>query len=491
MGVIQRQGIQSALLSYSGILIGFLSLLFIQPNLLAPHEIGLTRILYSFSFLVATLLPLSVGNITTRFFPKFKNETNGNHGFFGLILIWLGAGCVLTFPILWLFHDYFIALYREQSELFSEYFLLVFPFSLIIALITLTSNYLNSCFKPVIPAFAQEVLIRVLFIALICIYAIGLIHFNQFIIGFLIIYIFQFLFILVYAKLKGEITFKPDLKKFNKPIFLQMIRYGWMVFLAGIASMAIRLTDVVILGKYSGLALTGIYAIAAFIPTFIEAPLTSLDKIANARIAYSWEKKDLNNIREIYYKSARYLFIIGGLLFLLVSLNAPHLFRLLPQAYKQGIPVVSILSLGALFNLITGSNSAIIFTSEKFSAGAIAIISVAIINLGLLFFLIPLYGLEGAAWATCISSLAYNLFKYLFILIRFRLQPFEKRTLLIAFSLLMAYGAGNLLPVVGNVFADLFLTSSVIILVYGILIWYTRTADDLKEIIPFFKKQTE
>lgn len=489
MGIIQKQGIQSAFITYSGIAIGFLSLLVVQPALLSPEEIGLTRILYSFSFLVATLLPLSVGNITTRFFPRFRNEAKGHHGFFGLIVLWTGIGILLFLPLLWVLRETFIDMYREQSELFSDYFLMVFPFSVVIAFITLISNYLYSCFRPIFPAFAQEVLIRVLFILLIGIYALGWLGFNAFIAGYFSIYLLQLGLLLVFAYKEGLLKLRPDFKRINRGVVSEMIHYGWMVFLAGIASMAIRLVDVVVLGKYVSLALTGVYAIAAFVPTFIEAPLVALDKIANARIAHSWEHNDMGNIREIYYKSSRYLFLLGGLLFLMVTLNAPHLFRWLPPAYKAGIPVIEILSLSALFNLVTGSNTSVIFTSKRFYAGAIAVISIAVVNFILLVLLIPQMGLEGAAWATCISSFLYNAFKYLYIKIQFKLQPFDRRTFFIAMAILLTYGAGNLLPVIGNVPADLLLTSSVNMLSYAILIWVSGVADDLKAAFPFLQRK--
>lgn len=489
MGVIQKQGIQSALITYSGIAIGFLSLLVVQPALLSPEEIGLTRILYSFSFLVATLLPLSVGNITTRFFPRFRNEAKGHHGFFGLIVLWTGIGILLFLPLLWVLRESFIDMYREQSELFSDYFLMVFPFSVVIAFITLISNYLYSCFRPIFPAFAQEVLIRVLFILLIGIYALGWLGFNAFIAGYFSIYLLQLGLLLVFAYKEGLLKLRPDFKRINRGVVSEMIHYGWMVFLAGIASMAIRLVDVVVLGKYVSLALTGVYAIAAFVPTFIEAPLNALDKVANARIAHSWAHNDRENIREIYCKSSRYLFLIGGILFLLVTLNAPHLFRWLPSIYTAGIPVITILSISALFNLATGSNTAIIFTSEKFQFGAISLVLIAVINLILLILLIPELGLQGAAWATCISSFLYNIFKYLYILVRFKLQPFDRRTLYIAGAILATYGAGNLLPVIGNIWLDLIVTSLVVVSCYTLFIWYSRAADDLKESIPILKKK--
>jgi O-antigen/teichoic acid export membrane protein len=154
MGIIQRQGIKSGIITYSGILIGFVSLLVVQPNFLKPEEIGLTRILYSFSFLVSTLIPLSIGNITTRYFPRFRDSDSRNHGYFGFMLLWLFAGCLLVLPVLWIFNNYFIQVYSEKSSLFADYFFGVFPLTIIIALISTISNYLYSAFKPIIPAFA-------------------------------------------------------------------------------------------------------------------------------------------------------------------------------------------------------------------------------------------------------------------------------------------------------------------------------------------------
>ncbi|HOY50070.1 MAG TPA: polysaccharide biosynthesis C-terminal domain-containing protein, partial [Flavobacteriales bacterium] len=205
-------------------------------------------------------------------------------------------------------------------------------------------------------------------------------------------------------------------------------------------------------------------------------------------VAHAWEKNDLENIRDIYYKSARYLFLLGGLLFLLVTLNAPFLFNWLPDTYYQGVPVVAILSLGALFNLMTGSNTAIIFNSNRFTSGAIALVLVALLNLVLLYVLIPQYGLIGAAWATCIASFTYNTFKFSFIYWRFKLQPFDKRTVSIVLAIIAAYGISSILPLSTHVLLNVFLHSLMACLVYGVIIWYSRAADDLKHMIPFLKK---
>lgn len=469
-------------------MVGFISLLLVQPFFLSAEEIGLTRVLYSFSFLVSTILPFGFLNITIRYFPKFRSAEQRHHGFFGLMLLWLGIGCLVSFPLLWIFKDRIIQLYLEDSPLFSHYFFLVFPFSVVIALLSLVNNYLFSVFKPILPAFAQEVMIRVLFILLI------LLHFylnwsiEWLALGFVLTYLLQLTLILVYSTRVGSISLLPDRKFLTPSLLKEMLRYGWMVFPAGVASMAIKLLDTVVLGQFVPLALVGIYGIAAFIPIFIEAPINALDKVANARIAHSWEKNDISNIQDIYYKSSRYLFILGGLLFLLVSLNAEFLFQFLPNEFLAGVPVVTILSLSALFNLMTGSNSAIIFTSDKFTVGALGLILVAVINLVLLYTLIPTLGIEGAACATCISSFAYNLFKYVYIWIKFKMQPFDKRTLFIGLSIVFTYFLVNFIPTFESEILNILVTGFSIVVIYGILIWFTRVADDLKEMIPFFKK---
>jgi O-antigen/teichoic acid export membrane protein len=489
MGVIQRQGIKSTIITYTGIFIGFLSLLVIQPQLLSPEIIGLTRILYSFSFLVSTVVPLSIVNITTRFFPRFRSPEKKHHGYFGFMLVWLAAGSLLFLPILWIFKSYFISIYTENSHLFSEYFIFVLPLTLVIASISIISNYLFSIFRPILPAFAQEVFIRLLFILIIVFYAAGYLNLNQFVYSFIGTYILQLIVLLVYVFKRGDISFRINTNIFNKKVIIEMLNYGWMVFLAGIASMAIKLLDTIVLGQFVSLALVGVYGIAAFIPTFIEAPLNALDKVANARIAYSWEKNDLENIKEIYYKSSRYLFLLGGFLFLMVTINTPHLFQFLPFEFKSGIPVVGILSLSALFNLMTGSNNAIIYTSNRFASGTIALVSITCINLVLLYLLIPPYGIIGAAWATCISSFLYNAFKYVYIWIRFKLQPFDKRTIFIAVSIALTYGTMQFVPLLENVILNIVLHSLLVTLCFTVLIWFSRSAEDLKQLLPFFKNK--
>ena len=480
MGIIQKQGIQSGIITIAGMVTAVVSLFIIQPFFLSKEEIGLTRILFSSSFLLSTILPLGAGNIITRYLPKFRNETKSHNGFLAIPLVYLLVGIGIFFPLLSYYCSEISALYSKDSKLFSDYFLLIFPFSFILALISVLNSYFFSLFKPLLPAFCNDVLPRLLFIILILIYSFGLIDLNLFVYSFVAIYLIQLFILVAYLMKDGLPSLNPSPHILNKSLKREILIFSGAVFFSGLSTMGIKLVDTVIIGQFVSLDVVGIYSIAAFIPSFIEAPINSLEKISNARIAKSWEDNDIDNIHHIYVQSSRFLFAIGGLLFLLVYVNTPPFFNLLPAGFELGINSVYILSLSALFNLITGTNTAIIFTSKHYRFGSFALIAISILNIFLLYALIPNLGIDGAALASCISSFIYNLFKYLFIWKYFKIQPFDFITLKIFLIVCFVFVICSLVQFGVNPVMNIILGSLLVASLYFILLKSTGIWSQLK-----------
>lgn len=126
MGVIQRQGLKNTITTYLGIAIGFVSLIVIQPQFLTKEELGLTRILYSFSILVAMFVPLGIGNATTKYFPLFKDSDKNHHGYFAFMMLFPVIGFVLTTLVLLLSKDFIMAQYVKESPLLTDFFTIYF-----------------------------------------------------------------------------------------------------------------------------------------------------------------------------------------------------------------------------------------------------------------------------------------------------------------------------------------------------------------------------
>lgn len=451
MGIIQRQGIINSIISYLGILLGALNTIVFLPAFLTEEEIGLTRVLFSFSALIATFVPLGVNSILLKYFPIFRNKEKRHYGIFGFAVVLTLIGFLIASISLLTFKTFITAQYNKQSPLLNEYFNFIFPLTFFLAFSNVFFTYSSSLFKTNVPVFLNDVFTRVLSIALLAVYFLKWITLPQFVFLYVGIFAVIALSHLAYILKIDKPSLKLDLNFFSKQNPRQIILYGLLLSFTSLSSLGLKYIDIVMLGKYLPLNLVGIYAVVVFIPTIIEAPLGALDKIGVASISEAWKRNDMAEVQKIYFRSARYLLLAGGFLFLCVNLNTHALFQLFPgKDYSLGESVVLIISIGTVINMATGINDSIIYTSDKYIYGAymlICLFVIAIVN-NLIF--IPLWGMNGAAFATAFSATIFNVMKFIFLWKKYQLQPFDKRTLLTLLSIILCFAIVYFLPQFGH-----------------------------------------
>jgi O-antigen/teichoic acid export membrane protein len=487
MGVIRRQGIKNTITGYLGIVIGFVNLILVQPHFLTKEELGLTRILYSFSLIVAMFVPMGISNAIIRYFPNFKDEKNRHHGFFAFSSLFPLLGFLLAGSVLWVFRDFFLNQYRRESPLFLEYFNWVFPLIFFNSFISVLTAWCQANLKSTIPAFLNDVVVRVLTIGLVSVYFLQWLDLDGFIAAFVALYGFQMLVLLGYIFYFDRPGFRIDWAVFREKKISELIRFGLLLWFASVASIGLKYFDSIMIGKYLPLSFVGIYTIAAFIPTVIEAPLNAFEKIAASKISFAWSRNDKQEIYAIYHKSAVYLFLLGGWLFLMINANTAAIFSFLPEGYETGAPVILVISIGTLFNMATGLNAPILFNSERYRWGAFFLIFLAVAIVVLQMLLIPAYGLFGAALATALASIAYNLLLLVSVWRFFRLQPFDRRNLKVLALLILTYGIACLLPHVDNRWLDMTVRCGALSLVYGLGIYFWKVVPEFHRYLPWEK----
>ena len=435
-------------------------------------------------------MPFGMNSITLKYFPYFRNRDKGHYGFFGFMLLVPLIGFLFVAIIIWSLKALIISQYIEQSKLFTDYFFYVFPMTLFLAFISVLNAYSYSLFKTSFPTLLNDVMVRLVSILLFTIYYIKVIDPDQFVFLFSSIYGLQLIILLIYIFIVDKPRLKIDAVFLKEQNPKSMFIYGLLLSLAALSSLGLKYLDVVMLGKFVPLSLVGIYAIAAFIPTVIEAPLNALEKIALTTIAQARSKNNMNDIREIYFKSSKYLLLIGGILFLGINLNIDSLFMLMPDKdFALGKYVVLIISTGTLINMATGTNDSIIYTSEKYVYGTymlFALFVIAIIN-NLIF--IPRYGIEGAAFATALSAFIYNTMKFIFIWRSFHLQPFDKNTLLILGNIIFCWLLVYFVPHADNAVIDILVRSFIITLTFGMVTYLLKIVPELHRYIPGIKQK--
>lgn len=487
MGVIRRQGIKNTITGYIGIFIGFVNLVVVQPHFLTKEELGLTRILYSFALLVAMFVPLGIGNATLKYFPLFKDSEKKHHGYFGFMNLFPIIGFILSALTIYLLKDLILNSYRRESPLLLEFFNYVFPLIFFNSFISVLSVYCNANYKSTIPSFINDVGVRLMTIAVVSIYFLRWINLDQFIFSFVMIYGVQLLLLLVYIFSFERPGFKIDWESFRQKRMFDLIRYGLLLWFASVASIGLKYFDSLMIGKYISLSAVGIYTVAAFIPTVIEAPLNALDRIASAKISFAWTSGDKSQIDEIYHKSSLYMFLLGGFLFLLINLNIHTLLTFLPDGFQQGEFVVLIISIGTLFNMATGLNSPILLNSDKYRYGAFYLITLAILLILLQRIFIPHYGIIGAAIATTCASVIYNTMLFITVYSFFKLQPFNKKNLLVLTIIIVIFFSIYFIPHLSNRIFDMAIRIGVTSIAYITFVYVLKIVPEFHNILSKFR----
>ncbi len=497
MGIIQRQGIRNSIITYTGIILGAISLIIIQPRFLTKEEIGLTRILFSFSALVASFMPLGTNATVIKYFPYFRRREEGHYGFFAFMFLFPLVGYTIFAVFLWLFRDNVIAHYIQQSKLFTDYFYYIFPLTFFLSFITVLTSYSYSIFRTSVPALINDVLVRIGGVIVFTLYYIHFIDRDQLIMFFVGVYGLQFLGLIIYIIWEDRPSLRVKWNSYREHTPYKMFKYGMVMSISGMASIGLKYMDTLMLGMYkpkeaslNALDVVGIYSIAAFVAVFVEAPMTALDKIIAPKYADGWRNNDLEDIRQIYYKSAKYQLLAGGLLFLLINLNIDSLFQFIPDKdYSLAKGVILIISIGTLINMGTGNSDGYLYTSSRYKAVTILLILLMFIAFINYKIFIPLFGMKGAALATALSATVYNFSKYFLIWYYYKMQPFSLDTLKILIVIIVTGTIGYFIPSIGNPFLDIALKGTVVAGIFAGLAYALRIVPEFHHLIPLIGKK--
>lgn len=485
MGVIKRQGITNTVITYIGILIGAINIIFIQPKLLSPEELGLTRLLYDFAYMAGLAVPLGLPNIIVKFFPFFKSVEKKHHGFGGFVLLVFFIGFVISASVLLILKPSITDLYKEDAGLFVRYFNFIFPFMFIVSAITVTTAYCQSLFKSTVPSFLNDIFLRLGVIVVTILYFNRLISLDVYVYLFIGLYAIELVLIMAYILLIDKISFKPNKELFRVHSPKAMLKFGLLLCLASFASIGVRKVDALFLGSLS-LGLVAVYTTAVFISSFIEVPLGALERISHTKIADNFAKGNMTEIEKIYKDSVKYLLLIGGLLFIGIYACTGYVYELarLPETYQACLDVVYIVSLGSLINISTGINSALIFYSRYYILGTVLLVVTLVITVVLNLLLIPVYGIYGAAIASAIGSFIYNAMKFLFIYWKFKFQPYTLSSVYIAVLIVLCSLVSFFLPeMTSSPFVNLVIKGGIVSGIYILTIYKLHIAPDLFQMI--------
>lgn len=425
MGLVQKDAFRTTVISYAGILIGYLNKGILFIAILSPLQIGLVNLIVTIGTLFAQLANLGTVFATWRFFPFVKNEEKNHHGFLSLILVITGTGIVLYTLLYVVFRDYIQSGYIEKSPLFIDYYFWTLPIGIAYVIFMVLEIYLRGLYNNIVAVFSYEIVLRVATTAILLLKWMNLISFEFFVILHSFLYVIPTLILIFYLRKIGEFRIGLSQIKVSKRLRKIIVYFSSFAYLNTLGGVWIASLDVLMIAQMVGLDATGIFTTVVFLSSALQVPYKSIMRVSYPLVADYWKHREMDKMQELYVKTSSICLVIGLGLFLGVWVNIDFLFSFLKPEFKDGIWVFFFIMMGRLVDMYFGLNGGIFGTSKKYRYDIIftlfLMISVYFVNLAL----IPLWGINGAAISTSITLLIYNFGRLIFVWIAFKLHPFH------------------------------------------------------------------
>lgn len=484
MGIVIRQSIYSTFISYLGVAIGYINLLYLYPKFLSLEQVGLFRTIQDAAILFTPFAQFGLTQSIFRFYPQLVKDQRTSHTFITLMALMALAGFAIFFLVFKIFETPLLSYFQDNAKEIIQYASLVLWLTLVLVMIAVLEAFSRSLLKTVVPNLLREVMARLFLSVLVLLYFGGIISFDQFITGSVVGYLVWLLVLLFYLWGQGEISLQTNFTTLDQTKFPELFKYSLLSF-AGMAGLIlIGKVDSMMVSALLGFSANAIYTTAFYMATVIEIPKRALSQIAMPLISRAFEKNDLKEVATLYRKTSINQFIIGSLLLIGVWINLDNLFDLMPNGvhYGTGKWVVIIVGAGKLVDMLFGPSSEIIVLSKYYRFNILLILILAALIVISNNLLIPRYGIEGAAWGAAFALVAFNSTKYIFIYIRYKIQPFDISTGKVLAIALVTLLINSLILKIENTILDIIFRSGLVTLIFGGLILLTKSSPEANDL---------
>ncbi len=471
-------------------LLGFFLVLFIYPKFLSPEEIGLVRAVIDIAALFSPYILLGVPNTYVRFFPFYAEDKAklSAFRFYSVLIPVLSTGLFLI--LYQLCEQLLIRTFEAQSALLVEYLDIIPILIFLMGANRMLRAYYRSDLNIVTPNFYESIILRIFFAGSVLFYYYGDLSVSW------LVYLFIIANGVIFFFMLKDFVFRKDFKlRFNKSLsqsdVSQIMVFGVFVVGNTLTGEMILRVDTWMLSSLSGLAATGIYSVGMQMGTVIDLPKRSFSQITTPVISKAYKEGDWKQIKDLYHKTSLNQLLLGGFIFILMWTNAYDLFALIPNGDKfvAGIWVLLFIGLAKLFSIATGCTMEILQVSKYYRHTLWISMSLVVSAILLNLWLIPEYGITGAAIASALAQFLNNFILLLFVRWKLKIQPYKWENLFALLFLLAVLGGISFLELDWLPIVNVVLRSALVVAVFYAGIMFLPLSSDLRDMVKLLEKR--
>lgn len=188
--------------------------------------------------------------------------------------------------------------------------------------------------------------------------------------------------------------------------------------------------NTILLGIYANETEVGIFSVALKIATFTSFVLMSVNSVTGPRFATAFHNKDFKALRNHSIKAAQLNFYASLPVFVLIVVFKKFILSLFGNEFITGSFILLILLAGQVINNFAGAVGTFMNMTGNEKIFQRIVLLCTVINCFLCIFLIPEYGMKGAAIASSFYMILWNVITALYIYHKYKIamwfNPFSK-----------------------------------------------------------------
>lgn len=187
-----------------------------------------------------------------------------------------------------------------------------------------------------------------------------------------------------------------------------IIKKSFPMMVSGIFLILLNWTDILMLGKLETSSNIGIYNAAFKVGYLALFFVVSMNVVIMPKISELFHQKDHLELKKVVNRSTQLVIVLTIPVALILIFFSKSILQLFGEGFEVGSTTLILITLGALFNAMTGNVDQILNMTDNQNIVKNIFFIGFILNVLLNLYLIPNYGIEGAATSSLITNIFVN-----------------------------------------------------------------------------------
>lgn len=208
----------------------------------------------------------------------------------------------------------------------------------------------------------------------------------------------------------------------------ELFRFSGMSWASSLAASGLLWADTILLGIYGSSAAVGLYNVATRLMALAALGMLPITAAFGPRVAHLTQQGETHALQRSYQTAASWMLRLSLPAFVVLLVFPEDLLVLFGSGFAAAATVTAVLAAGKLVDAVTGPCDQMLLMSGRVGLTASNNLGALALNIGLNIWLIPRYGIVGAAVALAVSFALVNLARVVQTWVAMRMLPFHSAT---------------------------------------------------------------